>query len=115
MTVAEQAQRDAINIAADVPVVFQWNGADYEGTRGALVREAPMLQGGILDQPTLIISAGMKKINPVTLELEDRFPGGTLPLIRDLFLVDDAVYAIERVTTDEFESMVQFDLRGPHV
>jgi len=115
ITLADQVQRDAANIVSDVPVTFNWNGADYEGTRGALVQESPLESGGFLDSPTLIVSTSLKRLNPITRTLEDRFPSGTLPAIRDLLLIEGAYYTIERVTTDEYDSIIQMDLKGPNV
>ena len=110
---AEHAQRDLIRVIDDMPVVFTWEGAEYVGTRGALVKGERLVEGGIFSEPELTITTCLKKKN-LSGALVDRFPSGSKPAVSDKFQnvgdEDGVDFRIERVTEDELSAGIQFDL-----
>lgn len=115
MTFAEQAERDLLNAISDTPLTFVSNEATYTdaATRGALITAERMLDGGILEEPDLVITTTRHKLNGAG-DLKDRFAGDVPPAVGEVLTIDDVNYRIDRMHEDEFGVGIQYDLISPH-
>ena len=112
-TLADSFHIDAINVIADAPIEFTWNGGTYIGTKGGLVLREPLQTGGFLEIPDLTISTSLMKKESSGV-MVSRFVSDIWPDVGDLVTVDSVVYRVEQRTIDEFETMIQLDLRSRH-
>lgn len=110
---SEELARDAIAIIGGGSEDATWDGADYTGVVGALVTTKPNGEGGFLPEYDLSWSTSIQKLNDAG-ELVSRFTDDELPTEGETLTIRDINYRIERVTTDPFETMIQFDLVNPH-
>lgn len=112
MTAADAA-RDLCGIIDDVPVEFTYAGAEYIGTRGALITTKTQESGGYFERPELSVTTCRKKVNG-SGALVDRFTSepGLQQVITSLGGVSGKNYRIVKLHEDEFGMGVQWDLES---
>jgi hypothetical protein len=118
---ADQVARDLCGIIDDVPTAFTLNAIEYTGTRGALVTEKRVVEGGIFDVPELTITTCLKKVN-ASGKLVNRFPSNGEPTLGSATLgkvtsvggVSGRDYRIVKLHRDEWEMGLQMDLESVH-
>jgi hypothetical protein len=128
MDLAESTLEDLLNTIDDVPVTYKFNGVEHTGTRGGLVMSQMNQEGGLLDEPDLIIT-GTLKIKDDAGHFVDAFPdeaptatlspkqiarGFVNEQLTDVDGISDDNYRIDRVTVDEWKNAIQFDLMSVH-
>jgi hypothetical protein len=109
---AEDAARDLCAIISDFPCAFTWNGAVYEGTRGGLVVTQAKMPGGFLEEPdfqltsTLILADGSSRFGEAYPVAGQTFSNVGGNLARN--------YRVIKVTIDELDCGIQWDLESVH-
>lgn len=112
---ADDVARDLCGIIDDVPVVFTFDGVEYRGTRGALVKAKRNMEGGMFEEPALTITTCLKKVNS-SGSLVNRFPTDGEPDVTDAITsvggVSGQNYRIVRTHKDEWGMGLQMDLES---
>jgi hypothetical protein len=109
---AEDAARDLCAIISDFPCEFTWNGATYEGTRGGLIVTQAKMQGGFLEEPDLQLTSTL-----ILADGSSRF-GEVYPVVGATFSNVGGNparnYRVIKVTLDELDCGIQWDLESVH-
>ncbi len=110
---ASDIARDLCAMIDDVPETFTYDSTEYIGTRGGLITQKRVVEGGMFEAPELSITTCRKKVNQ-SGKLVDRFT--TEPTIQKVITsvggVSGKDYRIVRVHEDEWGMGVQWDLES---
>ena len=98
----------------DLPVVFTFDGVEYIGRRGALVKTKSQGEGGYFPEPEMTITTCIKKVN-LSGKLVDRFASdepGERSRITSVDGESGNDFRIVKTVRDEFGMGLQLEMES---